>query len=353
MVDLEPCRNPRWSLVRGPWRKALLGLSTGIVLTGVLGWQPAVHPGPVRYWIADRDADRVLGLDAELIPALPLTVSAPVLAAPRAGGGLWVASAIDGSPLGDHRLIALDRDGHRLAEGRFGPLLDLDSDRAVGVIALEVDRGGGGRRIWNMRSSGSIRTVGHVAGAVCVATGWGQVLVGTASGRLVLYELGHQRPSPRGRTGTHDGGGTLLQSVSAGGSMGDLARGPRWGTWWALDTGGGNAVLLLDHGLRVLWRSDTGLAALHLSPVPGQELVWVADVNGPLIRRIGPPGVPAIDVRSIAVSGFDRGCALPGGGLVFTSPGAVLQIDRMGELLQTQGGFNFLVAVVPGTDRWP
>ena len=86
---------------------------------------------------------------------------------------------------------------------------------------------------------------------------------------------------------------------------------------------------------------------LWLSPdlahVPDAEQVWVVSTVAPLARCYGPGGVLATVVGDLPLSGLDRALGLEGGGALLVAPGALLELDRHGEIQNSQGGFDFLV----------
>ena len=105
----------------------------------------AARPGghAVAVWATDRAANRLVGLDRDLFVVHEITIRSPVEVEPAPGGGAWVLSAVEGDPLGRHRLVRIAPDGESLAEAHFGVAVDLtchDGREAV-VVEWGLDSG--------------------------------------------------------------------------------------------------------------------------------------------------------------------------------------------------------------------
>jgi hypothetical protein len=307
---------------------ALLGLAAEVVMRR----EARPPPGPARFWVSDRDAQAIVALDTNLIVTAQTALASPIELRARSDGGLWVACATNAGPTGPHVLRRLTHSGAIASESAIGALYDLDcldGDRALVVEALP-----GGARVASMITDGLRRTIASGAGPSCVSGRDAQIVVGTEHGVVTLHSA-------------HDPG-AVLATVSIGGMLADVAPGPRAATWWVLDAQGGAAgsrILLLDGNLATLWAAPAGLSALHLVPIPRAERVWIADVNGPIARRLGPQGVVEIPSAALAMSGADRGLGLADGGALFVTPGALLHLDALGSSAPGQGGFDFLVDI--------
>ncbi|MCC6407753.1 MAG: hypothetical protein IT453_11340 [Planctomycetes bacterium] len=285
------------------------------------------QPGPLTTWVADRDADALIGLDEGLFEGKRISLESPVEAERRSDGGLWAVSARESHPLGVHDLLLFGADGNRVAAAVFGPVLDLELSRDDALVVERTDSSG---RVVRVDAQGTTSTVLELATASCAAGAGSRVAVGTDDGEVWLLELGSAPP-------------TVLAKRALGGPIGDVRPGPTPGTWWVLDIGASGRVSLLEPTLATRWSVATGLHALHLAPVRGVESVWIADTTQPLARRYGANGALEIDVSTLPLGGLDRASASSDGGVLLIAPGAVLRLDPNGVLLPGQGGFDFLV----------
>ncbi|MBI5432980.1 MAG: hypothetical protein HZA52_09140 [Planctomycetes bacterium] len=331
-------RNPPASDARARWRttSVLLAAHAGPVLLGA-GVAFAVRaapelaadfqPGPVTTWLADRDADAVIGLDDGLFEVKRIAIESPVEVERRSDGGLWAISARDRHPLGVHDLLLFAADGSRVAAAVLGPVLDLELSRDDALVVERKDASG---RVVRVDAQGTISTVLELATASCAAGAGSRVAIGTDDGDVWLLDLGTVPPA-------------VLAKRALGGPIGDVRPGPTPGTWWALDSGASGRVSLLEPTLATRWSVATGLHALHLAPVRGVERVWIADTTQPLARRYGANGALELDVSTLPLGGLDRAAASIDGGVLLIAPGAVLRLNPDGGLLPGQGGFDFLV----------
>jgi hypothetical protein len=306
----------------------MLGAGLALALRASSEYEPDYAPGPATTWVADRDADAVIGLDDALIEAKRFEIESPVEVERRSDGSLWVVSARDAHPLGPHDLVLYDGDGRRTAAAVFGPVFDL---ARIGDDALVVELAGQNGRVVRVDSAGSERVVLELATARCAAGFGSLVAVGTDDGAVWLVDTA---ATP-----------TVIRRQKLGGPIGDLAPGPTPGTWWALDIGGVARLSLLEPNLAPRWTVAIGLHALHLAPAAGLERVWIADTTEPVARRYGIAGVLELDVHDLPLGGLDRVAALDDGGVLLAAPGAVLHLDTAGHLQPGQGGFDFLVDV--------
>lgn len=310
-------------------RGALLGLALGFSLALLCRAAPPRAPaGPVATWVADRNGQRVVGLDPDLFVVADVGLRWPVALAPREDGGAWVVEAAAGGPLGAHALVRLDAIG-RVVEGPhpLPPLLDLaplDGDAAL------VLTGGDPPQLQRASAGEGLRLLAGFPGAMCVAGEDGAGLVGTADGRLVPIDL------ERGATGA---------AVAVGLVIGDLAPGPGGVGWWVLDVGAGGRLVRLDEGLATTWSVDVGFNPQSLGPHAREERVWLASTNEPHAARYGPGGVVELVLPELPLAGLDRSACLDDGGVLLLSHGAVLRFDGGGAALPGQGGFSFLADV--------
>lgn len=278
-------------------------------------------------WATDRDGDRVLGLGPDLLLQRALDLPAPTEIEARRDGGAWVLSAEGGGPLGPHRLLRLDAQATPLASTGIGAPLDLAAVDGEDALVTELAAGGLGR-LSRVTADGSTQVLVEEPGLACAAGRGSQALAGTSGGEVLLIALP---------------GGAVLARRALGGPIGDVAPGPGAGEWWALDVGGQPRLHLLAADLAPKWSASSGLRALHLVEVPGEERVWLADTTESRLRRYGPGGVLEIDRYDLRLSGLDRGTSWIGGGLLCVAPGALLHLDVQGRPAPGQGGFRFLV----------
>lgn len=302
------------------------------------------RPGAVRYWTADRDAQAVVGLDDDLLERARCSVRWPVQVEARADGGAWVASAAQGLALGAYRLVRVDSGGVVVRAVDVGAVLDLDAAEGRDAFVLEREPGHEGDdaedatrapRLLRVAAEDPLEVLAEVPRAHCVAAAAGRALVGGDDGSLRLLEA---RP-----------GGAVLAAADAGAQVVDVAPagGEPAGRWWvlALEGGGIGRLELRAADLSPLWSVSTGLRPLHMIAVPGAERAWIADVTAPCARRYGPGGALELDLQPVPQLGLDRGAADPAGGVVLTSPGALVRLDSDGRLVPGQGGFDFPVDV--------
>lgn len=321
-----------------PGRRALLGVALGACSALALGWAQGGRgnraAGTVKVWCADRDRGALYGLDRDLLSTMRLSVSSPVGVAPRPDGGAWVLSASQGDPLGVHRVVRIDPHGQERASATFGAALDLVGEKTGDALVLEF-HAPMPDRVWRVDDAGSVSAVGEAPGLQCLAAQGGagsgprRILAGAQDGVLRLW----------------DALGTELKSTALGSPILDLAPGPEAGSWWALAAQGGGKLLLLEPDLTTRWEVQTKIQALHLAPRPGVEEVWLASTTQSRIRRYGAGGILELDAEVSPVGGLSRGTPWIRGGVLFTTPGALVHFDRKGKLRPGQGGFHYLTDV--------
>lgn len=321
-----------------PGRRALLGVALGACSAMALGWAHGTRSnraaGTVKVWCADRDRGALFGLDRDLLSTLRVSVESPVGVSPRPDGGAWVLSAAQGDPLGVHRVLRLDRYGQERAGANLGAVIDLVGEASGDALALEFHTPLADR-VWRVDAAGGVSAVGEGLGLQCVAAQGGgtsgprRIAVGAQDGRLFLW----------------DALGTELKSVGFGSPVLDLAPGPETGTWWVLWAEGGGTLGLLGADLSLHWQAPAGIQAANLIPRPGVEEVWLASTTEPRIRRYGVGGALELDLDVGPLGGFSRGTAWIRGGVLLTTPGALVHFDRTGQLQPGQGGFQYLTDV--------
>jgi hypothetical protein len=318
-------------LATAAWLALGGALAAAVEAMSAIGGEPPRTAA--RYWAADRDARRVVGLDENLFVVASLPADWPVRLEARGDGGLWVARAASGDPTGPHVLERWSSAGAVLASVPLGPLYDLaciDGGEALAVAGTAT----GTRDALIAAGDGTWRACDAPADVLSVAGRGGQWLLGTESGALELRDV--LDPT------------LVLAQRQLGGIVSDVAPGPRRGSWWALDASGSPShrrIVFLEPDLTTSWERVVGLAAHSLAPVPGEERVWVVDATAPLARRFGPGGTLEIAGAQLALAGAERARALAGGGALFPAAGALLRLDAQGIAAPGQGGFDFLVDV--------
>ena len=305
---------------------ALAGLLAGVLAAALaLGPAPRARPGAVSAWVADRDGDRVVGLDRELRSLEALAVPAPRFLAPSEAG-LWIVAATGLRPAGAHAAF-LRRDG---ALARVGALEAVRAAAGAGEGLLVLEGGGAGApgRLVHLAPDGA-RTllVSGTDAGLLVSDGEREVALGSADGATECFRLVGGRAVLRARA-------RFRAPLVA------LARAPDGDAWWVLDDGG-RRVVATDGRLRVRWSRGTGVRATLLAPAAGRATVWLADPEAAELLELGR------DVRA-AVARPDRAptalAPAADGGLLLALPGAVLALDAAGASRASQGGFGYLVA---------
>ncbi len=321
----------RWFLVG--MTAALLGFChryqapLGPAALGLAGVGPG--PGPRAWWVADRGADRLLELDAELLIRRSLELAAPVALASSPDGFSWVVSARQSGPWGIHRLIRLDPSGAAVLEW------DLPSVRGLALSpvgdALVLAGLGQEAALWRARCTGELERLARLPGARAMATrGW-LTLVAQESGELRVMPSG-QDPAP------------LATTILEGHPLG-VAVGPGAG-WWVLEMRwNGARVVLLDAGLELRHATLLDLQRPMLAGGATERWLWVLDRDRGRALRLDPvSGVIVRDVE-LPVQALVAGWSTLDGGVLVASPGALRRVDGEGVVRSGQGGFAYLAAV--------
>jgi len=332
----------------GTLSRAGLGLGLGALLFLIVAMRwPTAATGGVATWVADRDGNALVALDPDLFVVQKQVLRHPVRIA-HAGAGLWVAAAVAGGPLGSHALFWAQAGAAPAVVsggGALGPLLDLECAPSGGALLVEFGLAGAPARLLRTGPGGlGVGPVLHPFATHLGATAvLGVLAEGPVAGLLVEDLLVGDSKGWLTRYGPD---ASVLGAVSLGGQLVDLEAGPD-GRVFALDAAGPGRILCLDRELHVLWAQTSGLATEHLSAVPGEERVWIADSTEPLARRYGPGGflelevlLPTSDVSAVRAES-DRGA-------LFSTPGAVLRVDPFGAILPGQGGFDYLTDIDSG-----
>ncbi len=297
-------------------------------------------PGPVAAWAVDRDAQELCGLDEDLVLARSVRIGRPLAVRACSDGGAWVLRSTSGGPSAPCRLDRIRVDGSIAAEidlGACGAMAALDSG---GVLVVEKKAASGGTdRLLRCDGRGEREIVLEAAELTCVMDSRTWLLAGTSRGEVL-------------RSRSESGVASLERAILEG-SVVDLAPGPTAESAWVLFGEGGTTIGLFGPDLTLRWSAPTGLRSAHLAPVEGEERVWIADVERPVVRRFGPTGVLELDRADLPLPGLDRVVPWARGDALLVTPGAILRVDRRGRMRPGQGGFDYLtdLARTPSAPR--
>jgi len=317
----------RWAGTARRSLRAAFALACGLGLAYAASW---AGPVPARaaqrpaWWIADRDAHQLVGLDRDLHVAARRELRWPVLLAARADGGTWVARALEDGPRGAHELACFDASARLRARFAASPVHALCAPDGEVLYALSEEPGAPAQLLRVELEAGP-RALAPFAGArwLCARSA-GELVIGASDGRLWSV----------------DGAGVVHAEQQLGAELAALAPGPREGTCWVLERAPDARLWLLGARLEPLRVRRTGLTGGELAAERGSERVWVADARRKHVRRFGPAGQLELDRTDVPLAGITAGAALRGGGALWLAPGALLRVDARGELAPGQGGFG-------------
>lgn len=288
----------------------------------------AMGPRPVRFWAADRDAQRVFGLDDELVARRTIDCGWPRDVEARADGGLWVLrSGGPSSILGD-RLDSFSPAGDLENEMSLAAASELALCEGRDAITIEAGAAANGAdRVWRVAPDGSATILFEAPALACLLCVGRDVWLGARTGRLVRI--------------ASDGSRRVVAAFDHDAEWGALAAGPRPGELFALDLRAPRRLCLLSAELELRRATVLGFDARALAPIASTGRVWLADSSGARVRRYGPAGQLELEVP-VSLFGPDRPLALADGGVLCAAPGAILRLDADGQVLPGQGGFSFL-----------
>lgn len=323
-----------------PARGVLGGLGAGALLAlaaSLIGGprsesdERALRPvGPVAAWAVDRDAQELVGLDADLLLARRVPLDWPISVRALRDGGAWVLRSSQGAPADPSVLDRIRADGSIGAEIDLGACTALALLASGDAVVVEKRTGSGGAdRLVRCGEGGRTQILLEAPDLACAAETRSGLLAGTRRGEILRVA-----PDPLV--------GPIPRRLLEGGIV-DLAPGPEPDEAWVLFGEGGARVGLLDAALELRWSVSTGFRSSCAGPIRGEERIWIADVERPVVRRFGPGGTIELDCGNLPVPGAERIVAWTDGGALLASPGAILRLDRRGRLLPGQGGFDGLV----------
>ena len=305
------------------------------------------RPGPPVYWLADREGQRIVGLDRHLIavrgwraPRVQDLVVSRGVSGMRDGVSeamLW--SMHRSNPKQVPCVARWSGSGERPAHF----LLEESRSRASmaatpeALYVLESGLPGPTRgRLRRFTRQGASDTLAAPAQARYLAASRAEVLVGDASGEFRLFAMrrtadGTVRP-------------VLVELASLPSKLAGLAAttAPGDAVWVAFDAGSERRVLILDRELSVRVSIRVEVASVRLAASP--SLVWVADRERAGLLRISLDTMHARRCPLPLREGAQALVATPDGVLLATS-GAVLDIDTAGRVRSTQGGFRGIAAL--------
>lgn len=283
---------------------------------------------PVRVWAADRDAQRLVGLDGNLIAVREIPIGWPLAVEARDDGGLWVLRSGNATGTFGMRLTSFSPRYEQENETYLERASDLALVDGRDALAIENGAGASGAdRLWRIAPDGHSRLLLEHAALVCVTPfAPGELVVATATS-VVRLEIG---AVPR-----------VLARANLTARCVDLAPGPRPGTCFVLDAALPCRLFLLGADLGQVWSTNVGFEAHEIVRVPDAERVWLGDTIGARARRFGPGGAVERDLV-LSMLAPEHGVDWLDGGALFATPGAVLRLDGQGQPLPGQGGFQWL-----------
>ena len=315
---------------------ALIALALGALLEGCFEARFVSLPGrrPVAWWVADRSAHRVLGLDADLLSTAEIRVDWPLEVEVAPSGKLAILRAVKGRETADRELLQLQEIDGRVLRTRMGAAHSLRALGPRGWVCIESNE-----RLLHIDSDGLSRCLAGMRSLAHLAVGSERLLMGSSSGALRLLEW--DEVGVRG-----------LCTRSLGGALRALATGPGPGEWWALVGAEQSRLVHLGSDLHSLWEQTTDVSATFVAAARGSAHVWLADHERPWTLELGadPERWPTrrLPLRGdsrirLPAIGFEAGAALPGGGALLLCPGALLRLDERGRLRPGQGGMTYAV----------
>ena len=331
-------------------RRAALGLAVGASVGARSWWteERSLDDDAISLWVADRDAQAVIGLNRGLLHRLCVPVAHPVALAPATNGGLWVVSALGASRHGRvFEWLRLDEHGQVLARGELHDFLCLRAapDGGAWILSrrgsvLEHFSGGGPARL---------RNGVHVGGSH--GTGVGTVGVYQPEVRAVQWEpesFDHARAIAVNRAGQvfvngDDEGFELFeegQCVDCAGVIESaLDMCCAGGDWWILTD---QLLLGLSAELDLAEMYEIRGAGSRLIASDYHRGVWLLDRKGLSVKLYEREGRVRLQ-REWGQSGASMGFELDAGALLIATPGALLVLDETGRIRASQGGFREIV----------
>jgi len=314
-------------------RRAFLLFGLGALGSLGVKWLPrfsSLWPSPPAttvFWGADRDGERVVGLDRDLFATRSWPVECPIDLVPGGEGSLWVLRADRADATALPRLLRLSAEGEALLDL---PLPGAERIHAAGGggEGRALGGGAGGGRLCRIDPAGEPVVQARAEPGARLAVGAGGVLLAEGEGlRLVGGEAHARLP-----------GGRALAVCPAGS-----------GWWLVVERGGERSLQRLD--ARLDSRLRRSLADLDLdaegipllAPCPERGGVWLVNPRGEAVRFDAAGRVRARGASPLP--GVEGCVATEEGGVLLALPGAIVRLDFRGRPCPGQGGFDFLVAL--------
>ncbi|MFT5287669.1 MAG: hypothetical protein ACI8TQ_003857 [Planctomycetota bacterium] len=333
-------------------RRAALGLAVGVSLGARSWWTEAQTPSDdeIVLWVADRDAQAVIGLNRGLLHRVCVPVAHPIAIASASNGGIWVVSALKASrSAGNFEWLRLDVDGQLLARGEMHDFLSMRATLDGGVWLLSQK----GRKLQYLSGTGGeeIQNGKHVGGALANGVGvtavyqpvvqtldWnscsfdcaqamavnreGELLVNGDDDGFELIEDGVQVDCP-----------LVIESALDICSVG--------GDWWILTE---RLLLHITAEMDLAGLYDISKAGTKLIGSEVHQGVWLLDGKG-VSAELFSSRRRSRWVIEWEQSGACDGIELERGALLIATPGALIVLDENGHARAGQGGFREIVGV--------
>lgn len=302
----------------------------GAATSRAIAMPSPVAPADALAWVADHDADRVVLLDEDLVERAAVDVPCPVRVQARRDGAAWVV-APKGCGLGGRHDLCLVR-----ASGGVARLLSADPVRDLAcldggdALVLEGSWSASSTRLLRVTATGSAREVAVWSDASAVAGAGDRVLIGTVSGTCLVFDA----------SAVH---GPVLARRGLGVEISDLAPAPG-GEWWVLGGASGTRLWRLRADLSVRFVRDLGGTLVELAATPLEAVldrVFLPRSGIPWALAIDGDGRAPFDVDLTGVGTPIRGDGLADGGALLVLGGALVRVDRRGQVAAVQGGFDW------------
>lgn len=317
---------------RDPLVYLFLGCLLAVAAVFVPRGRPRVARGPVVWWVADRDAGRVVGLNERLGIELRVPLRHPLALAPAPDGGAWVLHALAGGPRGPCGLSLVGREGSLDRCARFEAAVGLASAASEALVLAREPGPVPGLRLWSHDGS-EPRPLGSFPPGTRLFGREGRAWLAFRDGRV--HELGR---APLRDVCAASGDPLVAFACEDEGAYGLFADPPR--------------VVRHDRDGRALWSRPLDFPAdrLVLDGRPGR--VWAADSWGREVWLLGPSGERIVR-RGLVLPGVETGARHPAGGVLLAVAGALLRFDGRSNVAPGQGGFEYVAALIRASESAP